>query len=48
MNYQTNLTIKPEYWDYEESHKNNVVAFRRQESHGIVETHEGEKSMSRL
>lgn len=48
MNYQTNLAIKPEYWDYEESHKNNVVAFRRRESHGIVETHEGEKSMSRL
>lgn len=48
MNYRTNLAIKPEYWDYEESPKNNVVTFRRLESHDIVETHKGEKSMSRL
>lgn len=48
MNYRTNLAYAYDEWDYEESHKNNVVAFRRRESHGIVETHEGEKSMSRL
>ena len=48
MNYKSNLAYAYDEWDYEESHKNNVVAFRRRESHGIVETHEGEKSMSRL
>ncbi len=48
MNYRTNLAYAYDEWDYKESHKNNVVAFRRRESHGIVETHEGEKSMSRL
>ena len=42
MNYQSNLAIKPEYCDYEESAKNNVVAFRRRKSHDIVETHKGE------
>lgn len=48
MNYQTNLAIKPEYWDYEESHKNNVVTFRCRESHDIVEAEYGDKDMSKI
>ena len=48
MNYRTNLAIKPEYWDYEESPKNNVVTFRRRESHDIVEAEYGDKDMSKI
>ncbi len=48
MFFKTNLAYAYDEWDYEESPKNNVVAFRRRESHDIVETHKGEKSMSRL
>lgn len=48
MVFKTNLAYAYDEWDYEASPKNNVVAFRHRESHDIVETHKGEKSMSRL
>ena len=41
----TNLAYAYDDWDDNKSYKNNVVAFVRRKSHGIVETRNGEKAM---
>ncbi len=48
MVFKTNLAYAYDEWDYEESPKNNVVTFRRRESHDIVEAEYGDKDMSKI
>lgn len=45
MFFKTNLAYAFDEWDYEESPKNNVVAFRCREGHDIVEAINGDKNM---
>ena len=48
MVFKTNLAYAYDEWDYEEPQKNNVVTFRRRESHDIVEVEFGDKDMSKI